>query len=174
MGGKSKEVIHISSSNPLVYVNTTSFATFEQHTKGVGMKLLPGMGYEGGHVGINGQGITNLIKVKERPKYQGLGYGHRVFGECSKLSEVKKSSDDDMSTNMVVIMVIYLPREMNFLKDFACRHPVLIIKVTSPGIGINVMGIFQMLVILIICGTCILPFFVMQLIIVWLILSDAK
>lgn len=55
------------------------------------------MGYEGGCPKINGQGITNHIKVKQRPRYDGLGYGHREFGECSKIFEAKKSSYDDMS-----------------------------------------------------------------------------
>jgi len=57
MGDKSKEVIIIYSS----------IATFEKHTKGIGMKLLTRMGYDGGGLRINGQGITNPIKVKERP-----------------------------------------------------------------------------------------------------------
>lgn len=97
MGGKSKEVINISSSNRVVYVNNTYFAAFEHHIKGIGMKLLAWMGYEGGHLRINSQGITNPIKVKEIPRYEGLGYRHRAFRECSKLSEAKKSSEDDMS-----------------------------------------------------------------------------
>lgn len=45
MGGKSKEVINISNSNPSVYINNTSFASFEQHTKGICMNLLAQMGY---------------------------------------------------------------------------------------------------------------------------------
>ena len=61
------------------------------------MKLLAQMGYEGGCLRVNGQGITNPIMVKGRPRYQGLGYGHREFGECYKIFEAKKSSDDDMS-----------------------------------------------------------------------------
>lgn len=85
MGGKSKEVINISSSNTSIYVNNKSFASFKQHTKGIGMKFLAQMGYEGGGLGINGQGITNPIKVKESLRYQGLGYGLREFGDCSKL-----------------------------------------------------------------------------------------
>ena len=55
------------------------------------------MGYEGECLGNNGKGINNPIMVKETPRYEGLGYGHREFIECSKLFEAKKSSDDDMS-----------------------------------------------------------------------------
>lgn len=61
------------------------------------MKLLAHMGYEGGCLRINGQGIMNPILVDERPRYQGLGYGHKEFGSCSKLFEENKSSYDDMS-----------------------------------------------------------------------------
>ena len=35
--------------------------------------------------------------VNERPRFQGLGYGHREFGECSKPFEEKKSWLDHMS-----------------------------------------------------------------------------
>jgi len=55
------------------------------------------MGYEGGGLRINGQGITDLIMVKERPTYQGLSYGHKELGECFKLFEVKKPPEEDMS-----------------------------------------------------------------------------
>ena len=97
MDGKFKEVISISSSNPFIHVHNTSFTTFGQHNRGVGMTPLSKMGYEGGGLGIDGQGITNLIMVQERPKYQGLGYGQREFGEFSKRFEANQSSEDDMS-----------------------------------------------------------------------------
>ena len=55
------------------------------------------MGYNKRGLIINGQSITNLIEVKEWPWYEGLGYGHEEIGRCSKITEEKKSSSDDMS-----------------------------------------------------------------------------
>ena len=44
------------------------FAIFENHTTGIGSKLLKRMGYEGKGLGVNGQGIANPIKVEELPR----------------------------------------------------------------------------------------------------------
>jgi hypothetical protein len=65
------------------------FGVFENHTKGIGFKLLLKMGYEGKGLGKHAQGIVEPIVVEERPKYCGLGY-ERIVGANSKVEETNE------------------------------------------------------------------------------------
>jgi tuftelin-interacting protein 11 len=50
------------------------FGVFQNHTRGIGSKLLLKMVYEGRGLGKHAQGIVEPIVVEERPNYRGLGY----------------------------------------------------------------------------------------------------
>ena len=92
------EVCSEGSSSNFPHSHQVGFGEFEKHTKGVGLRILTKMGYEKGKgLGRQGQGIVNPIKVEERPRYLGLGYGEGDLGESSKIGS--KSSEASNASN---------------------------------------------------------------------------
>ena len=71
------------------------FPMLENHTTGIGSKLLKRMGYEGKCLGINGQGIFNPIKLEKLPRQVALGYVRKEFGERDEtVSEPTMTNDE--------------------------------------------------------------------------------
>ena len=66
---------HAYASYLYAHIDENYFAAFERHNKGIWSKILENMGYqEGLGLGVNHQGIKNLIEAKEMPKHEGLRY----------------------------------------------------------------------------------------------------
>ena len=74
------EVIHSNLSS--VSSSERCVGSFENHTRGIGSKLMFKMGYEGKGLGKHAQGMIGPILVEERPKKFGLGYV-QSYGENS-------------------------------------------------------------------------------------------
>ena len=70
----------------------SSCSLSSQYDNNVGMKLLTKMGYKGGGIDINGQGVTQPLEVVQRPPFVSLGYGKVDIGECSKIAKARTTS----------------------------------------------------------------------------------
>jgi hypothetical protein len=89
---KLQKVEKMDAASQTEVYDVSSCSIFSPYETNVGMKILTKMGYRGGGLGINGQGVTQPLEVVPRQPFAGLGYGHEEKGECSKVAETKAIS----------------------------------------------------------------------------------
>ena len=89
---EDKEPSIVDAKTKTEVYDVSSCSILSQYETNVGMKLLTKMGYKGGGLGIHGQGITQPLKVVQRPRLAVCGYGQEEIGECSKSVEERATS----------------------------------------------------------------------------------
>ena len=71
---KLQKVETMDDASQTEVYNVTSCYVLSQYETNVGMNILTKMGYRGGGLGINGQGVTQSLEFVPRQPFVGLGY----------------------------------------------------------------------------------------------------
>lgn len=111
-----------------------NFGTFELYTKGFGSKMMAKMGFEGGGLGKDGQGMAAPIEVIKRPKSLGLGM------------EFSKEVDDPVKNTPTKPKSQRLAAFENHTKRFGSKMMAKMGFVEGMGLGKNSQGMINPLV----------------------------
>ena len=80
----------------------SNIANFENHTKGIGSKLLSMMGWKAGEgLGKEKKGISAPVEAIQRPKGRGMGFGNRQ--EAGQLEKKRMSGASTIEDDEVVV-----------------------------------------------------------------------
>jgi hypothetical protein len=67
MEDKESSIVDAQTQTELCIESIYSCSLSSQYDNNVGMKILTKMGYKGGGLGINDQGVTQTLEVVKRP-----------------------------------------------------------------------------------------------------------
>jgi len=119
------------------------FTIFENHTIGIGSKLLKEMGYEGKGLGIKSQCIVNPIRVEELPHQAGLGYVRKELRECVETASEPLTIDDEKPSSILSKSTKEV-KDVDFLLVLSSHSVISIGDLDIPIIGTNMRLLTRM------------------------------